>query len=125
MRAGTRIVAYAAVGLAVVLLGSCQTTEPLWFIATPGYVEAQVATSEQALRREYDVRIKELETQLAGQREVTDELAGLSDIIRDVEASNAELRELADQVEREIEDLPEETIRTIVDVLTRHLQETE
>lgn len=106
-------------------LASCQSTEPIWFIATPGYVEAEVATSEDALRREYDARLEELEAELASQREVTEELAGLSEVIREVEASNEELQGLAAQVEDEIAGLPEETIRTIVDVLTRHLDAPE
>ena len=111
--------------LALAMLAACQSTKPVWFIATPGYVEAEVATSEDALRKEYDARIEELESELASQREVTEELAGLTTVIRDVEASNAELRDLASQVEDEIAALPEETIRTIVDVLTRHLDESE
>jgi hypothetical protein len=115
----------AIVVLVLGVLVSCQTTEPIWFIATPGYVEAQIATREAALRRDYDVRIEALETELDDQRRITDELAGLSEVIREVEASNVELRELAARVEEEIADLPEETIRTIVDVLTRHLEDSE
>lgn len=111
--------------IAAAALAACQSTEPVWFIATPGYVEAEVATSEESLRRDYDARIEELEAELASQREVTEELAGLSEIIREVEASNEELRDLASQVEDEIAGLPEETIRTIVDVLTRHLEESQ
>lgn len=113
------------VGIALGALAACQSTEPVWFIATPGYVEAQMATSEDALRREYDTRIEELEAELARQRDVTEELAGLSAVIRDVEASNNELRDIAGQVEDDIARLPRETIRTIVDVLARHLEESD
>ncbi|MFW5776557.1 MAG: hypothetical protein ACOCZB_04640 [Spirochaetota bacterium] len=118
---GRIIIAVIALGA----LAACQSTKPVWFIATPGYVEARVATSEDALRQEYDARLEELQTELASQREVTEELAGLATVIRDVEASNAELQDLASQVEDEIAALPETTIRTIVDVLTRHLDESE
>lgn len=111
-------VASAAVLLA---LASCQSTEPILFIATPGYVENQLARQEASIRDEYDARIAELEAELDEQRTVSDELAGLSQVIRDVESSTRELEQLAAQVEDELAGLPEETIRIIVDVLTRHL----
>ena len=112
-------------GLAAALLGlllGCQTTQPLWFIATPGYVEAQLAMQEEALRQDYEGRIEELEQEVTEQRAVADELAGLAGVIREVDASNQELQTLAAQVEQEIEDLPEQTIRIIVEVLSRHLE---
>ncbi|MFW5776562.1 MAG: hypothetical protein ACOCZB_04665 [Spirochaetota bacterium] len=108
--------------IALGALASCRSTEPVWFIATPGYVEAEVTTSEDSLRREYDARIEELEAELASQREVAEELAGLSRVIRDIETSNDELRDLASRVEDDIARLPADTIRTIVEVLTRHLE---
>lgn len=112
-------------GFAAVLLGllvGCQTTQPLWFIATPGYVEAQLAVQEEALRQDYEGRIEELEQELTEQRAVADELAGLAEVIREVEASNQELQTLATAVEAEIEDMPEQTIQIIVEVLSRHLE---
>lgn len=113
---------YAIAVLALGLLVSCGTTRPIWFIATPGYVEAQLASREEALRRDYEGRIAELEQELGNQRVVSDELAGLAGVIREVEASNRELQNLAAQVEDELEGLPRETIRIIVEVLTRHLE---
>jgi uncharacterized coiled-coil protein SlyX len=123
MRRGYRMI--IRLGFAAVLLGllaGCQTTQPLWFIATPGYVEAQLAMREEALRQDYEGRIEELEKEVAEQRAVADELAGLAEVIREVEASNQELQTLATAVEAEIEDMPEETIRIIVEVLSRHLE---
>ena len=107
---------------AAVALAACQSTEPILFIATPGYVDAQVAMREEALRQEYDGRIAELEQELEAQRQVADELANLSSVISDIEASNSELQALASQVEGELESIPLETIQTIVDVLTRYVQ---
>jgi hypothetical protein len=107
------------------MLLSCRTTEPVWFIATPGYVESRLAAQEEALRNDYERRIADLEEELESQRAVSEELAGLADTIKDVEQSNRELQDLAGQVEREIEGLPEETIRLIVDVLSGHLDPDE
>ena len=113
---------YAIVLAALGLLVSCRTTEPIGFIATPGYVEAQLAAREEALRADYGARIAELESELAEQRAVSEELASLAAVIRDVEASNRELQGLASQVEQEIRDLPTTTIEILVEVLTRHLE---
>ena len=44
---GRIIIAVLALGT----LAACQSTKPVWFIATPGYVEAELATSEDALRQ--------------------------------------------------------------------------
>lgn len=116
-------IAATAAALALVL-ASCQSTEPILFIATPGYVENQLARQEESIRSEYDARIADLEAEIDEQRTVSDELAGLSQVIRDVESSTRELEQLAAQVEDELAGLPEETIRIIVDVLTRHLEGT-
>jgi len=108
----------------VVLLTSCSTTKPIWFIATPGYVEFQLAAREEALRSDYTARILELETELETQRAVSDELAALAEVIKQVEASNQELQGLAGKVEKELDELPSETIGIIVEALNRHLEET-
>lgn len=120
---GSMRVRYALLTLALGVLVSCQTTRPIWFIATPGYVDAKLATQEEAIRSDYESRISQLEAELDSQRQVAQELADLSGVIREVEASNRELQELAAQVERELAGLPEETIRLIVEALTRHLEE--
>ena len=114
------LIAVAVLGL----LASCQTTEPVWFIATPGYVDSRLAAQEEALRGEYGTRIAELEREVESQREIASELSELATVIRDVEASNRELQDLASQVETELAEIPEETIQLIVDVLTRHLEAT-
>ncbi len=112
----------ALIALATFGFAACQSTEPILFIATPGYVDAQVALREEALRQEYDQRIAELERELAQQKEVSDELSGLATVIGEIEASNQELQALADQVESELTSIPLDTIQTIVDVLTRHIE---
>ena len=103
----------------------CSTTEPVWFIATPGYVEAQIATREHALRREYDDRIYGLEHELESQRRVSNEVADLGRAIREVEADNRELQVLAAEFERAIQGLPAHTIQAIVDALTGYLESAE
>jgi len=110
------------IGALTVLLASCSTTKPIWFIATPGYVESQLAVREEALRNDYTARIVALETELESQRAVSDELAALAEVIKQVEASNIELQGLAAEVEDELAELPDETIRIIVEVLNRHLE---
>lgn len=107
----------------IVLLVSCSTTKPIWFIATPGYVESRLAAREQALRGDYTARIVELEAELEHQRAVSEELASLAGVIKQVEASNHELQGLASEVERELAELPSETIAIIVDALNRHLEQ--
>ena len=110
------------IGALTVLLASCSTTKPIWFIGTPGYVESQLAVREEALRNDYTARIVALETELESQRAVSDELAALAEVIKQVEASNIELQGLAAEVEDELAELPDETIRIIVEVLNRHLE---
>lgn len=117
-----RVIGVIALAIGGLVLAGCQSTSPILFIATPGYVEAQIAMREEALRQDYDARIVELEQQLSDQQAVADELSGLSDVITEVEASNRELQDLASVVEQELTDLPLETIQIIVDVLTRHLE---
>jgi hypothetical protein len=111
------------------LLAACNTTQPVGFIATPGYVDAQIAASEEAMRLEYesllvqkDREIARLQRELEDQRVVADELAGLADLIRDVDASNRELQELASEVEVRLQDIPNETLEILVEILSRHLE---
>lgn len=119
----------------VLLATSCRTTEPVWFIATPGYVEAR----EEALREEYDRRIYDLELEIAAQRQRADqlsrevaeartradELEGLATIVREVESGTRALQELAYVFEQEIRLIPEQTIHLIVAALTGHLERAE
>ncbi|MFP4115332.1 MAG: hypothetical protein ACOC1I_03905 [Spirochaetota bacterium] len=112
-----------AIVVAMGFLVSCRTTEPVWFIATPGYVEAQLAAREEAIRSDYERRIANLEAEVEQQRDVSDEVADLAEALQDVEDSNRKLQDLADTVEEELAALPEETIRLIVEVLSRHLEE--
>ncbi len=121
MRARTVIL----VGVVVVMVAGCQTTQPVWFIATPGYVEARIATHEHALRRAYDDRISGLEQELDSQRRVSDELASLSQVIREVEADNRELLILASELDRALQDLPAHTIQAIVNALAGYLESLE
>ncbi len=114
-----------ALGLFVlVLFAGCATTEPLWFIATPGYVEAQIATSENAVRMEYEAEIARLQDELNAQRAVSDELVALADVIAKIENSNQELLGLADELEDRLSELPRETIRQLVEILQQHLEES-
>jgi len=106
--------------LALVFTG-CATTKPIWFIATPGYVEAQIATSESATRAQYESQIAALQRNLDAQRAVTDDLASLAEAISEIEQSNRELLDLADEVEDRLTDLPLETIRQLVNILEEHL----
>lgn len=108
--------------VALLVLTGCASTEPIWFIATPGYVDSRIAVSEEAVRGEYEAEIARLEQELDEQRRVADELAGLAAIIEEVDRSNRELRDLATAVEQRLQTLPTETIRLIVDVLQEHLQ---
>jgi hypothetical protein len=110
------------VTVVIAAAAGCRTTEPVWFIATPGYVEAQLATREHALRREYDDRIHGLEHEMELQRRISNEMADLARAIRDVEAENRELQVLAAEFERAIRDLPADTIQAIVDALTGYLE---
>ena len=115
---------WIAVGLfTVVLFAGCATTEPIWFIATPGYVEAQIATSENATRGDYEAQIARLQDELDAQRTVSDELAGLAEVIAEIESSNQELLGLADELEDRLAELPRETIRQLVEILQQHLEE--
>ena len=109
--------------LATISLAGCATTKPIWFIATPGYVEAQIATSEDATRSEYEAQIAQLQRDLNAQRAVADELAALTGVISEIESNNRELLGLADELEDRLAALPRETIRQLVDILERHLEE--
>ena len=117
---------WVAFGLVVVLvLAGCATTKPIWFIATPGYVEARVATSEDATRLEYEAQIARLQDELDAQKAVSDDLAALADVIGEIESSNQELLGLADELEDRLAELPRETLRQLVEILQRHLEESE
>jgi len=123
---------YRLIVILVVTLGvlvSCHTTEPIWFIATPGYVDAQIASSEETMRMEYerllvqkDREIARLQRELDEQRAVAEELSGLADLIREVDADNRELKGLASQVEVRLDQIPNETLQILVELLTRHLE---
>jgi hypothetical protein len=120
----------AVLAAAAVMVSGCATTKPIWFIATPGYVEAQIASSEDAMRAEYESRLAEKDREIArlreeldAQRAVAEDLAGMADIITEVESSNRELQSLASDVERRLEELPRDTIQELVDILARHLEE--
>ena len=116
---------WIALGLFVLVsFVGCATTEPLWFIATPGYVEARIATSESAIRLEYEAEIARLQDELRAQRVVSDELVALADVIAEIENSNQELLGLADELEDRFSELPRETIRQLVAILQRHLEES-
>ncbi|MEE8440209.1 MAG: hypothetical protein V3S41_00690 [Spirochaetia bacterium] len=116
---------WAALGFfAMVLLAGCATTEPIWFIATPGYVEAQIATSESATRQEYEAQIARLQDELDAQRAVSNDLAALADVIAEIESSNRALLGLADELEDRLAELPRETIRQLVEILQQHLEES-
>ncbi|TVQ19398.1 MAG: hypothetical protein EA382_16435 [Spirochaetaceae bacterium] len=104
-----------------VFLAACRTTEPIWFVATPGYVETRIAASEAAVRSDYDARLLDLQREIDEQRAVSERLASLSELIEAVDASNRELRDLAVRVEEQLAGLPEEIIREIVGALTAHL----
>lgn len=98
--------------IATSTLGGCASTEPIWFIATPGFVEAQIMASEAAVQADYeeklaqrDARIDELEAELSAQQAVAEEL-----------------RELVGDISR-IDLLPTETLRLLVDVLDDYLRE--
>ena len=80
-------VRYVMLTLALAVLASCQSTKPFLFIATPGYVEAKLAAQEEVIRSDYEARISQLEAELSSQREVAQELADLSGVIREVESS--------------------------------------
>ena len=114
---------WVAVAILVIMASSCASTKPIWFIATPAYVEAQIATSEDATREEYDARIRQLEAELDSQKTVSSELAALAEVISEVESSNRELVRLADDLEDRLAELPGETIREIVEILQRYLDE--
>ena len=111
------------------ILVSCSTTDPIWFIATPGYVDAQIASSEETMRLEYerqlvqkDREIARLQRELEEQRAVADELAGLVDLVHRIDADNHELMGLADQYEAELARIPNETLQILVELLSRHLE---
>lgn len=105
-----------------VLFAGCQSTRPIWFIATPGYVEARIAGSEEAIRAEYELEIEKLQARLTEQEQAAEELAQLASIIEEVDANNKELQELAQGVELRLDDLPEETLQLLVEVLSDYLQ---
>lgn len=108
----------AAVAL---LLTGCASTEPIWFIATPGYVDSRIAVSEESVRSEYEAEIDRLQAEIDEQRQVSEELAGLAGIIEEVDQSNRELRDLATAVEERLEMLPRETVQLLVEILAGYL----
>ncbi|MFW6211751.1 MAG: hypothetical protein ACOC8L_02525 [Spirochaetota bacterium] len=110
-------------GVTMVVAGACQSTRPIWFIATPGYVEARVASSEEAIRAEYELQIEELQAELEEQQRAAEELSQLASIIEEVDASNKELQELAREVEQRLEALPNETLELLIEVLSEYLDE--
>ena len=113
----------AAAILIAIALSGCATTEPIWFIATPGFVEAQIATSENATKLAYENQIAQLQGEINAQRAVSEELGGLVDVISEIEDSNRQLLGLADELEDRLSSLPQETIRQLVDILENYLEE--
>ena len=111
-------------GLALwLVLSGCATTKPIWFIATPGYVEVQIATSEEATRQEYEAEIAQLQGDIDQQRAAAEELAVLASVIAEIESSNRALLDLADELEGRLAALPQDTIRELVNVLQIYLEE--
>jgi type IV pilus biogenesis protein CpaD/CtpE len=125
MKRMIRIAVLSLAGASTLLMAGCATTEPLWFIATPGYVDSRIALSEEAVRQEYEQSIARLEAELADQRATAEELAALAEMIEEIDASNRELLGLAETLEDRLEDLPRETIAQLVEILEAYLAEGE
>jgi len=106
---------------AVLVLAGCATTEPIWFIATPGYVESRIATSEEATRSAYEAELARLQAQIDSQNEIVSRLDSMSDVIAEVEKNNDDLLALADVLEERLQNLPTETIRELVAILQEYL----
>lgn len=118
-----RIVPAILIAAGAALLAGCATTEPIWFIATPGYVDSRIARSEEETRQQYEQEIASLEQEVDEQRTAARELAALADVIAELESSNRELLGLADDLEVRLANLPDETIRQLVTILEDYLAE--
>lgn len=125
-------------GTASILAAGCSTTKPILFIATPGYVDQEIAAvrneveravaeneSEAAIVSEEVEVIREeiaaVSEELERQREVAAELAALAEDLAGLQASTAELEALAAQVEGRLGSLPLETLQLLRDVLAEYL----
>ena len=113
----------------IAALFGCASTDPIWFIATPGYVESRIMVSEAALQEDYGARIAEKDTEilalkdeLAAQRDTARELAALVDTINDLDRSNRELQDIAAAAQSRLDRLPTETLELIIEVLAGYLE---
>jgi len=124
---------------AAVLVSGCASTKGFLGLATVSYVDEELGRIEQEDRRRSDDLSAELERISSGlaaleadlervkaDLEAYDELsAEIRQALTDfsaVQEATAELQLLAEQVAEELERLPRETVRQIVDALQAHLE---
>ncbi len=104
--------------LALSLLSGCATTSFLG-LAKTSYVDQKT----QANRQEILQRLEALQGQVEQITEVTGDLKALVRDIAETKQATEKLQELAKQVEGRFQEIPRETLRELMELIRRYLEE--
>ena len=122
MRARNAGVPAAVVGiLAAVLLAGCATMAGWVGIASEEMVEEQAAATDARLAAA-DAEIRRLEAELGAAQAKAARLERLTGELEETIRATRELQELAGVMEGRLEELPQDTLRLLVEILQEYLQ---
>lgn len=115
------------VSIAFVLSG-CASTGFLGFLATTDSVDQQIAERDAAVRKELEAQKAEIDRMSKNLEELETLRDDTKEAVEQASQSRQsieELRALIDDLESKILDLPEQTLRRIIEILQASLKEAE
>ena len=113
------------VSIAFVLSG-CASTGFLGFLATTDSVDQQFAERDAAMREELEAQKAEIDRMSRDLKELENVKADAAEAVEQASQSRQsieELRSLIDDLESRLLDLPEQTLRRIIEILQASLEE--
>ncbi len=117
-------------GLVIMALavGGCTSTDGFLGLASKGYVDRQLAETDQRTRQELDRTegtVAALTERVDGYGDVRKQVEFLLSELQRTQETTRELRELARMVERRLDTIPAETLRQLVIIIQDHLDRNE
>jgi uncharacterized protein YlxW (UPF0749 family) len=108
--------------VASLLLGGCATMAGWVGIASEAQLEEQAASTEVRLAAA-DTEIAQLRADLELYDEKADRLESLTEDLEKAIRSTQELQELAQVMEARLQEVPQDTLRLLVEIIERYLQD--
>lgn len=124
-----RIIVALVMAVVLVALSGCQTMAGWFGLATEQYVEEQMADVQTqvdskmgTVQSDVDVKLGKVQTQIDEYAMTADQLEGLIGSLEESVRTTEELKQLAVVLEERLVNLPEETIKQLVDILQQYLE---